>query len=168
MGGQNNRDVAMARITKTGLAGIMLIKAFEGFRSYPYLCRAGVPTIGYGSTYYPDGKRVTLDDSPITEKQAQDLLMTVITFYEKGVDSITTDLINQNQFDALVSFSFNCGVEALRTSTLLRKINTNIFDKSIPSEFKRWNKSGGKVTSGLVRRRAAEAELYITPFTSVA
>ena len=148
------------KITKTGKAGIELIKRFEGFRAAPYRCPANVPTIGYGNTYYPDGKKVTLQDTPITEARATELLLILLDSFEKSVDSFCRDDINQNQFDALVSFCYNVGAGNLKSSTLLKKVNVNPSDPTIAAEFMRWNKAGGKTLPGLVRRREAEAELY--------
>jgi len=93
------------KITKTGTAGIEMIKSFEGFRSAPYKCPAGIPTIGYGATFYPDGKKVTMADKAITEQEGTALLQNMLVSFEKYVDSYCVDTITQNQFDALVSFA---------------------------------------------------------------
>jgi lysozyme len=148
------------KITKTGQKGLNLIKEFEGFRSKPYLCSANVPTIGYGATYYPDGKKVTLNDAPITEDYAVKLLGSMLDTYEKAVDSFCRDDINQDQFDALVSFAYNLGNGSLKSSTLLKKVNANPNDPTIRDEFMKWVNGGGKKLPGLVRRRQAEADLY--------
>ena len=148
------------KITKTGLAGIELIKAFEGFKSAPYKYPAGVPTIGYGATFYPGGKKVTMTDKSVTEAEAVDLLKHMLVSFENYVDSYCRDDINQNQFDALVSFAYNLGPANLKVSTLLKKINANPEDESIKLEFMKWVKAGGKTLKGLVRRREAEAQLY--------
>lgn len=156
----------MIHITKIGVAGLTLIKESEGFRSHPYPDPAtnNIPyTIGYGSTYYENGTKVTMTDTPITEERASNLLGGLLDHYEKGVDAITTDNINQNQFDALVSFAYNCGLNNLKVSTLLKLVNANPADANITPEFKKWNKGGGKVLAGLTKRRAAEAELYFKP-----
>lgn len=152
----------MAKITKVSKKGLELIKKYEGFRSEPYKCPAGVPTIGYGATYYPDGKRVKLTDAPITEKQATDLLKNMLVGFEKAVDTYCIDTITQNQFDALVSFAYNVGTNALKNSTLLKKLNVNANDQTIRDEFMRWVKAGGKTLKGLVRRRQEEADLYFS------
>lgn len=152
----------MAHITKTGQLGLNLIRKFEGFYAKPYLCPAGIPTIGYGATYYPNGKRVTLQDAAITEQQAEEMLVSMLKTYEQSVDSFTRDDINQNQFDALVCFAYNLGVQNLKISTLLKKVNTNPNDMGITAEFLKWTKAGGKVLTGLIRRRQAEADLYFT------
>jgi len=148
------------KITKTGKAGIEMIKTFEGFRAAPYKCSAGVPTIGYGATFYPGGKKVTMTDAAITEEQAVELLANMLVSFEKYVDSYCVDTITQNQFDALVSFAYNLGPANLKASTLLKKVNANPNDESIKLEFLKWVKAGGKTLKGLVRRREAEADLY--------
>jgi lysozyme len=148
------------KITKTSNAGIELIKKFESFAAKPYKCSAGVPTIGYGATYYPDGRKVTLNDPPITEAYAVSLLEEMLKTYEKAVDSFCRDDVTQNQFDALVSFAYNVGTSNLKSSTLLKKVNVNSKDETIRAEFLRWNKAAGKVLKGLTRRREEEAALY--------
>lgn len=148
------------KITKIGNSGIQLIKKYEGFYPKPYLCPANVGTIGFGSTYYEDGSKVKLTDPPIDEQRATQLLMNVLVSYEKAVDSFSRDDINQNQFDALVSFAYNVGINALKNSTLLRLVNKMPDDPQIRTQFMRWNKGGGRVLKGLTRRREAEADLY--------
>lgn len=141
--------------------GLHLIKFYEGFKSVAYRCPAGVITIGYGSTYYSNGKKIGIHDT-ISEIEASKLLLDLLVSFEKKVDSMTTDLVNQNQFDALVSFAYNCGCENLRTSTLLKKVNKNPNDASIALEFAKWNKSNGKVLKGLTARRKEESQLYFS------
>ena len=148
------------RIQKVGAKGLSLIKQFEGFMAKPYICSGGAKTIGYGATYYPNGLRVTMSDKPITEAQASTMLMNMLGSYEKSVDSFCRDDINQNQFDALVAFAYNVGVNALKNSTLLKKVNKNPQDITIRKEFLKWNKAAGKVLKGLTNRRMAEADLY--------
>ena len=148
------------KITKTGTAGIEIIKSMEGFRSAPYKCPAGIPTIGYGATFYPDGKKVTMADKAITEQEGTALLQNMLVSFEKYVDSYCRDDINQNQFDALVSFAYNLGPSNLKSSTLLKKVNLNPEDETIHLEFMKWVKAGGKTLKGLVRRREAESQLY--------
>jgi lysozyme len=152
----------MSKITKTGVEGINLIKDFEGFESSPYKCPAGIPTIGYGATFYTKGKKVTLSDKPITEANASKLLQDMLVSFEKYVDSYCVDTITQNQFDALVSFCYNLGPANLKSSTLIKKVNINPNDPTIRAEFMKWTKAGGKTLKGLVRRREAEANLYFT------
>lgn len=152
----------MAKITKIGQKGLDLIKSFEGLYLKPYLCPANVPTIGYGNTFYENGNKVTLKDPIITEARAIELLMSELGMYEQKVDSYCIDTINQNQFDALVSFCYNVGPGNLKSSTLLKKVNVNPNDPTIRTEFLKWNKGGGKVLAGLTRRRTAEANLYFS------
>jgi len=147
--------------------GLDIIKRFEGFRNHPYLCAAGVPTIGYGNTFYNDGTEVTMDDEPITLKEGLELLKRVVKGYEIGVTKMVKVDINQNQFDALVSFAYNLGVYALKKSTLLKKVNINPNDPTIKDEFLRWVKAGGRVLKGLKRRRNSEAYLYFTPVNNI-
>ena len=148
------------KITKTGTAGVEIIKSMEGFRSAPYKCPAGIPTIGYGATFYPDGKKVTMADKAITEQEGTTLLQSMLVSFEKYVDSYCRDDINQNQFDALVSFAYNLGPSNLKSSTLLKKVNLNPEDETIHLECMKWVKAGGKTLTGLVRRREAESQLY--------
>ena len=151
--------------------GYLLIATFEGLRLKPYLCSAGVPTIGYGSTFYPSGRKVTMRDKPITQETAFWMLKQVANMFAKDVDSLVTSNINQNQFNALVSFAFNLGSdidadnipEGLGDSRLLRRVNANPNDPEIAREFVKWNKAGGRVLDGLTKRRLKEAELYFTP-----
>lgn len=150
------------KVTTISKKGKDLIKKYEGFRAKPYLCPAKVPTIGYGATYYPDGRKVKLTDSAISEGFATNLFEVMLTPYEKAVDSFCRDDISQNQFDALVSFAYNLGVTALKNSTLLKKVNTNPNDKTIKNEFLKWVNAGGKKLQGLVNRRTEESDLYFS------
>lgn len=145
---------------KISYSGLQLIKKYEGLSLRPYLDAVGIPTIGYGSTYYEDGKNVRMSDSPISKKKAELLLLNVVVDFERGVNRLVTSTINQNQFDALVSFSYNVGLGSLKSSTLLKRVNNNPQDADICYQFSRWNKAGGKVLLGLTRRREEEAELY--------
>ena len=147
---------------KTGKKGLDLIKKYEGFYSKPYLDPIGIPTIGYGATYYPNNVKVTMKDKPLSEKEASDLLVQMLKVYENQVASLVRKPINQNQFDALVSFTYNLGATNLGKSTLLKKVNANPQDKSIADEFVKWNRAGGKVLNGLTKRRKDEATLYFS------
>ena len=142
--------------------GYLLITKFEGLRLKPYLCSAKIPTIGYGNTYYPDGKRVTLLDKDITKQQAFDMFKEVANRFAKRVDELVTSNLNQNQFNALVSFAYNVGTGNFSSSTLLKKVNKNPNDLTLKAEFLRWNKAGGKVINGLTNRRNEEADLYFS------
>jgi lysozyme len=142
--------------------GYLLITKFEGLRLKPYLCSAKIPTIGYGNSYYPDGKKVTLLDKDITKQQAFDMFKEVANRFAKRVDTLVTSNLNQNQFNALVSFAYNVGTGNFSSSTLLKKVNRNPDDLTIKDEFLRWNKAGGKVLNGLTNRRNEEAILYFS------
>lgn len=146
----------------TAQKGIAIIKKYEGFSAKPYLCPAGIPTIGYGNTYYPDGHTIKLTDAPITEAKATEILMGILNKYEGAVNRYAQKPINQNQFDALVSFTYNVGMENLRTSTLMKKLNINPSDPTIKDEFLKWTRSNGVVLAGLKKRRAEEAQLYFS------
>ena len=137
-----------------------IIKEFEGFSSKPYLCPANVPTIGYGSTMYKNGERVTMDDPEITEEQATEMLMDTIKSVEKQVKKVLTVKLKPHQMAALISFTYNVGIGNLSNSTLLAWVNSNPDFPRIPEQFRRWNKGGGKVLNGLVRRREEEIKLW--------
>lgn len=147
---------------KTGKEGLDLIKRYEGFRNNVYKCPAGVWTIGYGFTWYPNGGRVKPTDSPITRKDADGILVQLLETYEKAVLKHVKRELTQNQFDALVSFTFNLGEGNLQSSTLLKKVNADPCDPSITDEFKKWVYSNGVKLSGLKKRRNEEAYLYFT------
>jgi lysozyme len=150
------------KITKLSQKGLELIKSFEGLSLVPYVCAGGINTIGYGNTYYTNGKKVSLQDTKITVLQAEELLRNSLSTYEKAVDSFCRDDISQHQFDALVSFCYNVGTGNLQKSTLIKKVNANPQDTTIRAEFMKWNKAAGKVLLGLTRRRTAEANLYFS------
>ena len=137
-----------------------LCKRFEGFRAKPYLCPAGIPTIGYGSTYYADGKKVTLNDSSISQEAANDLLMgelqhTYLPSVLKNCPILATD---ERKCNAIVDFCYNLGVGRLQTSTLKRKINAQDWDGA-KEQLMLWTKGGGKVLPGLLKRRQSECAL---------
>ena len=140
-----------------------VVKMFEGCRLTAYRCPAGIPTIGYGATRYPSGQPVKMGET-ITQQRAD--LMLEWHLKEFGGDvkmQLINTLVNQNQFDALVSFAYNCGIGALAKSTLMKKVRNNPNDESIRAEFAKWNKAGGKELAGLTRRRKVEADLYFKP-----
>ena len=144
-------------------SGVAWIARFEGFRAKAYQCQAGVPTIGYGTTHYLGGQPVCLEDPPISEADARVLLKAQLHHYEQAVVRYVLTALNQNQFDALVSFTYNVGIANLKTSTLLRLINRDPDQKPIADEFKRWVYAAGHRLKGLVHRRSREAQLYFTP-----
>jgi lysozyme len=142
--------------------GYKLIIKHEGLVLKPYLCPAKVPTIGYGNTYYEDGKRVTLLDKPITKERAFEMFKEIADRFAKAVSQSVTSDINQRQFNALVSFAYNVGVANFKKSTLLKIVNVNPNDKQIENEFKKWTRANGKVLSGLVKRREDESNYYFS------
>lgn len=145
---------------KTSDNGIRLIQEFEGLRLTSYLCSAGVSTIGYGATYYHDGSKVKLGQT-ITRDQANQMLKEHLKEFESSlIGLLNTTKVNQNQFDALVSFNYNLGPTNLAKSQLLRFVKLNPNDPKIAAEFLKWNRAGGEVSTGLVRRRKKEAQLY--------
>lgn len=151
---------------KTGDAGVALIKSFEGFvplayddlapkrKLTPGMRPFGTLTIGYGHT----GRDVVIGRR-ITPAEGEALLRADLATAEAAVTHRVSVPLNQNQFDALVSFVFNCGETNFARSTLLRLVNAGQFERAA-REFAKWNKSGGKVLTGLIRRRSAEAALF--------
>lgn len=142
--------------------GYLLICEFEGLSLKPYLCPAKIPTIGYGNTYYPDGKRVTLLDKEITKLQAFDMFKVIADKFASKVSKLVTSPLNQNQFNALVSLAYNIGIGNFQSSTLLKKVNKNHNDILIGLEFKKWNKVNKKEVIGLTRRRLYESIIYFS------
>lgn len=147
---------------KLNKAGADLIKEFEGCKLQAYKCSANKETIGYGNTFYEDGTPVKMGDT-ITKERADSLFTLISDSFAAKVKPLINSDITENQFAALVSFAYNCGIANLKSSTLLRKVNANPNDPTIAAEFAKWNKAGGKVLAGLTRRRKAEAELYFKP-----
>ena len=136
-----------------------LIAAFEGFSSEPYLDPIGIPTIGYGSTWDANRDRVTMDHPPISKEQAQALVAQELQHVEGAISILVIVPLNQCQFDALCSFIFNVGSGNFQSSTLRMKLNRGDYDAAA-GEFWKWRRAGGKILKGLVRRRAAEEELF--------
>ena len=142
---------------KTSQKGINLIISFEGFSAQPYLDSAGIPTIGYGNTYYPGGKKVTMKDPAITREKGVELFSAVLPTYEKIVNAKVKIPLTQNQFDALVSHTYNTG----GSDGLFSLINKKAGEEAIRNWFtKKYITAGGKTLNGLIRRRKAEADLF--------
>jgi lysozyme len=137
-----------------------VIKEFEGYSSKPYLCPSGIATIGYGNTRYLNGERVSMDDPEIDKKEAEKMLLDTVKFVEKDVKNVLEHKLKAHKMAALISFTYNVGIGALSNSTLLAWVNSNPDYSEIPSQFRRWNRGGGKVLKGLIRRREAEIELW--------
>jgi len=145
------------QISNTGIA---LIKRFEGCELKAYQDSVGVWTIGYGWTQPVNGKKVAAG-MVIDLSTAERLLKCGLVQYEQGVNQLLKVKITQGQFDALVSFAYNLGLRALSTSTLLRKLNSGN-QHGAADEFGKWVNAGGKQLAGLVKRRAAERELFLS------
>jgi len=137
----------------TSQNGIDLIKHFEGCELKAYKCPAGVWTIGYGHI------KGVQEGDVITEQQADEMLVEELHEYENYINTLVTVPLNQNQYDALVSWVYNLGSSNLNSSTLLKVLNSGDY-AGVPEQIMRWNKAGGKVLEGLTRRRQAEADLF--------
>ena len=142
--------------------GYELIKRFEGYSDRHYKCPAGISTIGYGNTYYPNGTKVKITDKQITKEYANEILAHTADEFAEDVLKLVKSKINVNQLNALTSFAYNVGVSNLQKSTLLKLVNINPNDGNIAKEFLKWNKAAGKVLNGLTNRRIAESALYFT------
>lgn len=142
-------------------AGLELVKRFEGYSPRPYLCPAMVWTIGWGTTRYPWGKRVTPLDAHATPDKADSWLEHELMKAELAVIRYTTVWLNEVQRAALASFVYNLGAGAFRASTLRRRLNSGDWE-DVPYQLSRWNKAGGRVLRGLVIRRKAEADMWIS------
>lgn len=138
---------------KISAEGLALIKKFEGLELKAYQCSAGVWTIGYGHT-----KGVQPGDE-WSEDHANHMLEVELEEYENYVNESVTIALSQNQFDALVSWVYNLGPANFKSSTMLKVLNSGDYE-GVPAQMKRWNKAGGKVLEGLIRRREAEALLF--------
>lgn len=140
---------------RTSEEGLSLIRCFEGFSETAYICAGGYPTIGYGHVILAG----EVFSEPINKARATALLRKDVLAAELGVKRHIQAALNQHQFDALVSFTFNLGSGALQRSTLRRVVNRGTHD-DVPRELRRWVFAGGRKLRGLVRRRDAEAILY--------
>lgn len=147
-------------------AGQALIKEFEGCELVAYLCPANIWTIGWGHTSAAGAPSVHAG-LRITQALADEIFVRDLEPYARCVEQHVKVKLTDNQFAALVSFTYNVGQGAFRSSTLLKKLNAGDYD-AVPAELKKWNKGGGKVLPGLVRRRAAEAALWLSDAPSKA
>lgn len=137
-------------------AGLSLVKSSEGCKLKAYLCPAGIPTIGYGET------RGVYMGMVITQQEAETMLINSYDEFEQGVLKLVKVSLNENQLGALVSFAYNLGLGNLKKSTLLLKINKKDFAGAAEC-FMSWTRGGGKILPGLVKRRTAEKQLFLTP-----
>lgn len=144
---------------KISEGGLNLIKQFEGFSEKPYKDAVGLWTIGYGTLIDTPEEKALVS---VTKEQATALIVHDLAPVEANLNKVLPKTITQNQYDALCSFCYNLGFTNFKTSTLLKKIIANPNDKSIPAEFLKWSRAGGRVLKGLIDRRAAEGKLYIS------
>jgi lysozyme len=136
-----------------------LARRFEGLYLSPYLCPAGVPTIGYGATHYLDGRAVQLTDAPISRETAERLLLAQVrTVYLPAVLRLCPGADSPERLAALVDFAFNLGSSRLRASTLRKRVNSGAWG-AVPGELRKWTLAGGRVLRGLALRREAEVAL---------
>ncbi len=146
--------------------GQKLIHKYEQFRNHPYIDAVGVATIGWGNTFWEDGRNVSMNDEPISRKRGNRLHAYWLNIFEDAIEKHVSVCLYQCQFDALVSFAYNVGIANFRSSTLLKRINKDPNDPDIANQFKRWNKGrvNGKLTvlRGLTRRRNEEVFLYFS------
>lgn len=151
------------KLAPTGMAtsdvGVSLISGFEGTRFTAYDDGVGVWTIGTGTTVYPNGVKVKQGDT-CTPEEAKAYFKHDLAKFEKTVNESVTVPLNQNQFDALVSLTYNIGSGAFKGSTLLKLLNQKQY-REAAAQFTRWNKANGKVLNGLTRRREAERDLFL-------
>lgn len=144
----------------TSQNGIDFISKEEGLILHPYLDSINKPTIGIGSTYYEDGRPVSMSDNSITKERAFELFRTTLKRYEAQVNKSIRRPIDQNQFDALVSLCYNIGTNGFAGSTVVKKVNANPSDSDIRQCFEAWKNAGGKPI--LLSRRKREADLYFS------
>lgn len=147
------------KVTVINQAGLDLIKKYEGFRGSAYLDPVKIPTIGYGATYYQNGRKVKMGDV-ITKKEAEKLLLDTVSNFATEVSALVTVPLSGNQFSALVSFAFNVGIGAFKTSTLLQLLNKGKYGLAA-NEFLRWDRAGNRVLAGLTKRRKEESDLFL-------
>jgi len=151
---------------KINEAGQQLLKLFEECKLHPYLDKVGIPTIGWGNTFYEDGTTVKMYDPPITQEKADDVFLKIVAGFERIVYENVKALINQNQFNALVSFCYNVGMNDFCKSTLLKMVNKSPNDFHIHEQFMCWiygwspEKKRKVIIKGLINRREMESKIY--------
>lgn len=152
----------MGQIQTAVELAVELCKKWEGFRSYPYLCPAGYPTIGYGTVYKPDGNTVKMLDAPISEETAEQWLRQEITNnYMAGVLKASPILLqNQLLLAAITDFAYNLGLGRYRASTLKKRVDADDLEE-VATELRKWVYGGGKKLKGLVLRREDEIALFL-------
>ena len=148
------------RIRHINERGIEMVKSFEGLALRPYVCAGGVNSVGYGATVSRTGGPIDLDMEPISETEAEALLLRDLESSEGWVSRLIKTALTENQYSALTSFTFNVGAGALQRSTLRMKLNRSEY-QGAAEEFPKWRMAGGRILAGLVRRRAAERTLFL-------
>ena len=140
---------------------VALIKRFEGCRLKPYLCPAGIATIGYGSTRYPNGRRVTMQDEPISEEKAEVFLYYIVTRITYSIFKLCPILLieDRGKQASIIDFAYNLGTGNLKASTLRRRINEGNWDEAA-HELRKWIYGGGRRLRGLIIRRNVEARFF--------
>lgn len=141
---------------------VEMIKRYEGFSARPYLCPANVWTVGWGTTRDGAGNPVTSRTAPVTVEQADALLKRDLLTFEASVCRLVRVPLTDNQYGALVSFTYNLGAGRLQASSLLRLVNDGLFDQAA-REFGKWVMGGGRRLPGLVARRADERAMFLSP-----
>ena len=141
--------------------GIEIVKSFEGLALRPYVCAGGVNSVGYGATRSRTGGPIDLDMEPITEAEAEALLIRDLESSEGWVRRLIKTALTENQYSALTSFTFNVGAGALQRSTLRMKLNRGEY-QGAADEFPKWKFANKRILAGLIRRRAAERSLFLT------
>ena len=140
--------------------GIEIVKSFEGLALRPYVCAGGVNSVGYGAIRSSTGGPIDPDMEPISETEAEVLLLRDLESSEGWVRRLIKTALTENQYSALTSFTFNVGAGALQRSTLRMKLNRGEV-QGAADEFPKWRIAGGRILAGLVRRRAAERILFL-------
>lgn len=153
---------------KVGPKALATIHHFEQCRLSAYRDAVGVPTIGWGMTYYPDGSRVTMGDK-ITQGQADDMFARILErdFAGPVRKAIGEAVTTPAQFGAQVALAYNIGIKGFTGSSVLRLHRAKAVDAEVTKAFQMWNKAGGRILNGLVRRRNAEAALYRSDFAAL-
>lgn len=150
------REAYLAFAVKVAAA---LARRFEGLYLKPYLCPAGVPTIGYGATYYPDGRAVKLTDPPITKETAEGILLWQVRYiYLPAVLNLCPGITDAERLAAIIDFAFNLGIGKLKASTLRRRVNEDDWPAA-KVELRKWVYAAGKKLKGLILRRESEIAL---------
>lgn len=152
---ESTPQAASSGAKRTNANGLLLIKSFEGLRLQAYRDAVGIWTIGYGTT------RGVRPGMRISEAEAEKFLQADLTRFEQAINEAVAVPINDNQFSALVSFTYNVGSGAFRSSTLLKMLNQRHPLRNTADQFPRWNRAGGRVLAGLTRRRNAEKALFL-------